>query len=180
MKKITCLLALPVFILFGTNSIKAQTVNAINTGIADLDVNLNEVNTLASKDIVAFTEMVAANYNSTTELVSDVLNSGLKPAETLMAFEVADIVDKPVGDVVNTYKANKGKGWGVVAMELGIKPGSKEFHALKDKTKNDKEKLKKIKEDKDKGNDKNKKGDVIKEEKNNKGKGNSKGKGKKQ
>jgi hypothetical protein len=27
--------------------------------------------------------------------------------------------------------ANKGKGWGVIAKNLGIKPGSAEFHALK-------------------------------------------------
>jgi len=29
------------------------------------------------------------------------------------------------------YRADKGKGWGVLAKSLGIKPGSKEFHALK-------------------------------------------------
>ena len=33
--------------------------------------------------------------------------------------------------VKNTYQAHKGKGWGVIAKELGIKPGSREFHALK-------------------------------------------------
>ena len=29
------------------------------------------------------------------------------------------------------YKSDKGKGWGVLAKSLGIKPGSQEFHALK-------------------------------------------------
>jgi hypothetical protein len=29
------------------------------------------------------------------------------------------------------YQVHKGKGWGVIAKNLGIKPGSKEFHALK-------------------------------------------------
>ena len=33
--------------------------------------------------------------------------------------------------VFKIYNANKGKGWGVIAKELGIKPGSPEFHALK-------------------------------------------------
>jgi hypothetical protein len=32
---------------------------------------------------------------------------------------------------VDTYKRNKGKGWGVIAQRLGIKPGSAEFHRLK-------------------------------------------------
>jgi hypothetical protein len=33
--------------------------------------------------------------------------------------------------VMATYESHKGKGWGVIAKELGIKPGSAEFHALK-------------------------------------------------
>jgi hypothetical protein len=33
---------------------------------------------------------------------------------------------------VPTYQASKGKGWGVIAKELGIKPGSPAFHALKE------------------------------------------------
>ena len=33
--------------------------------------------------------------------------------------------------VLKEYKANKGRGWGVIAKKLGIKPGSKEFHELK-------------------------------------------------
>lgn len=32
---------------------------------------------------------------------------------------------------IQTYKANKCKGCGIIAKELGIKPGSAEFHALK-------------------------------------------------
>jgi len=33
--------------------------------------------------------------------------------------------------VLKQYKTSKGKGWGVVAQSLGIKPGSAEFQALK-------------------------------------------------
>jgi hypothetical protein len=29
------------------------------------------------------------------------------------------------------YRKGKGKGWGELAKSLGIKPGSREFHALK-------------------------------------------------
>jgi hypothetical protein len=38
---------------------------------------------------------------------------------------------RPPETVVQTYQTHKGKGWGVIAKELGIKPGSREFHALK-------------------------------------------------
>jgi hypothetical protein len=33
--------------------------------------------------------------------------------------------------VLDAYKANQGKGWGVMAKKLGIKPGSQEFQALR-------------------------------------------------
>lgn len=33
--------------------------------------------------------------------------------------------------VYQVYQPNRKKGWGVIAKELGIKPGSPEFHALK-------------------------------------------------
>jgi hypothetical protein len=33
--------------------------------------------------------------------------------------------------VVEIYRKQKGQGWGAVAQSLGIKPGSADFHALK-------------------------------------------------
>ena len=33
--------------------------------------------------------------------------------------------------MVEVYKSNKSKGWGAIAKEMGIKPGSAEFHAMK-------------------------------------------------
>ena len=38
----------------------------------------------------------------------------------------------PPEHVVDQYRKNKGQGWGVIAKSLGIKPGSAEFHALKE------------------------------------------------
>jgi hypothetical protein len=38
---------------------------------------------------------------------------------------------KPTDYILEKYKSGKGRGWGVLAKSLGIKPGSKEFHALK-------------------------------------------------
>lgn len=142
-KKCTTILMLSIAL--NSSFLLAQTVGAINTGISDLDADLNEVDALANKDIQAFTNMIAADYNTTVSAVNNIMSAGLKPAETLLAFEVGSILNMPVNKVVDTYKANKGKGWGVVAMQLGIKPGSPEFHQLKGKAKNDKNKFKKIK-----------------------------------
>jgi len=60
----------------------------------------------------------------------------------------------------NEYRSGKAKGWGALAKSLGIKPGSKEFHALKNGHD--------LHDDKDRGEEKDK------------GKGKDKDKGKKQ
>ena len=41
------------------------------------------------------------------------------------------LINKPLDFVVKEYKTNHGKGWGIMAKNLSIKPGSKAFHALK-------------------------------------------------
>jgi len=53
-------------------------------------------------------------------------------------------------NVANQYKAHRGKGWGMIAKEIGIKPGSEEFMALKNKFSN------KLKKGKGKGQQKKK------------------------
>ena len=53
------------------------------------------------------------------------------PADAFMCLQLGQMARKQPETVVQTYKASKGKGWGVIAKELGIKPGSAEFHALK-------------------------------------------------
>jgi len=47
--------------------------------------------------------------------------------------------------VIDSYRKNKSKGWGALARDLGIKPGSKEFKALKDKIQASADKAKKKK-----------------------------------
>jgi hypothetical protein len=53
------------------------------------------------------------------------------PGDAYMCFRVGQVASQPVEVVTKEYQANKGKGWGKIAKNLGIKPGSKEFHALK-------------------------------------------------
>jgi hypothetical protein len=53
------------------------------------------------------------------------------PADAFMVYQLGQMTRKPPEQVVQVYKANQGKGWGVIAKSLGIKPGSPEFHALK-------------------------------------------------
>ena len=45
--------------------------------------------------------------------------------------KIAQVSATPVDVVVRECEVNRGKGWGVIANRLGIKPGSREFHELK-------------------------------------------------
>jgi hypothetical protein len=48
-----------------------------------------------------------------------------------MVLRLGEMSSRPTEYVINEYRSGKGKGWGALAKSLGIKPGSKEFHALK-------------------------------------------------
>lgn len=62
----------------------------------------------------------------------DVAFGNLKdPADLYMVYRLSEMSNKPIIYVIDHYKARKGKGWGALAKSLGIKPGSREFHALK-------------------------------------------------
>ena len=54
-----------------------------------------------------------------------------KPADAYMALRLGEMSRQPTDYVIAKYKSSKGKGWGALAKSLGIKPGSREFHALK-------------------------------------------------
>ena len=60
----------------------------------------------------------------------------MEPAEIYLSLELSKLSGRSVDEVVEIYKVHKDKGWGYIAKQLGIKPGSAEFHKLKENTKN--------------------------------------------
>ena len=128
MKKLGFLL----FLAF-TNLLVGQEIS-FKTGDAGMDGFLTQVNNDAKKDINAFTNMVVNKFNVAKADVDKLLKDMI-PGDVYMAAQVASIVTKPVTEVSAVYNKNKGKGWGEIAKEMGIKPGSKEFHALKNSMK---------------------------------------------
>ena len=128
MKKLTTLLlALAAF----------QFVNAqiqFKTGDAELEIKLNEVNKEAKADINLFTSDLNKSTGLAIDKIKDLLKK-LQPAEIVLAEDISIITNKPIDTVIKSYEANKDAGWGKVAKDMGIKPGSAEFHALKGKVK---------------------------------------------
>ena len=98
---------------------------------ASLDSFLSNVNVQARADLPGFHATVSAQFGVPIPRVEAVLGMVATPADAFMVFQVGQMAHRPPETVVHTYQAHQGKGWGVIAKNLGIKPGSREFHALK-------------------------------------------------
>ena len=67
---------------------------------------------------------------------------GMEPGEIFMALEIVKNSKSTLTQVLDIYKKDKSKGWGYIAKQAGIKPGSAAFHQLKDNAKGRKGKAK--------------------------------------
>lgn len=110
-------------------SVLGQTYN---TGDKTLDSNLKSITLEANKDLTTFKANVVTTYGTTLANVNSLFTVGMTAGDVVMSFEIMKLTKKPVADVIAVYKKSKSKGWGEMAKEMGIKPGSAEFHALKD------------------------------------------------
>lgn len=122
-----------MMLLIGSTAAFGQTYDS---GDKELDTQLKTINTEAKKDWDKFKTEVSRQYNTTIDKIEALINLGMAAADIIMTDEVSVIALRPVEDVVACYEKNKGKGWGVIAKEMGIKPGSAEFHKLKGNCKN--------------------------------------------
>jgi hypothetical protein len=106
------------------------------SGNLDIDTDLKSIDVEASADFGKFKAEVGASYNISEKKITELHASvGMTPSDIYMTLECGRLTGKSIDEVVKVYKSNKGKGWGVISKELGIKPGSKEFHTLKANTK---------------------------------------------
>jgi hypothetical protein len=98
---------------------------------ADLNAFIQKLNVQAKADIGKYTVQVGAQFGVPQEQVTAIIKKTDSPADAFMVLQLGQMSKKDPETVVRTYQGNKGKGWGAIAKELGIKPGSPEFHALK-------------------------------------------------
>lgn len=120
--------------LFITTALSAQFKPL--SGDSDLDNVLIDLNNNVKNDIKTFTEDMASTFGLPVPKISDLLNiHHMQPSDVVMTLQLAQQTSQPIETVATNYDKNKSKGWGVIAKEMGIKPGSKEFHALKDSAK---------------------------------------------
>lgn len=109
-----------------------QAFSQYNTGDDDLNRSLVTIDADASINFGAFRADLSGSYNVSENKIDHLsVNIGMTAGDIYMTLELAKITGKTIDQVVIVYQQNRGKGWGVIAKDLGIKPGSPEFHALK-------------------------------------------------
>ena len=111
----------------------AQTVGYnIRTGDVWVDTRLGEINDYGRRYRDPFVSEMTGYYGAPRSLVLDLLDRrGWAPGDVYFACSIARALGIPCLDVVRRYERNPGIGWGNLAKQMGIKPGSREFHALK-------------------------------------------------
>lgn len=125
-----------------------------DTGDSEFDNSLNDLNTIAYADLDNFINNLIGTFGISRPWIENLVKKEkTPPADVYMIVRTARVTNRPIGTVEKYYVVHRGQGWGVVAKQLGIKPGSKEFHSLK---KVDKELFSKGKKPEQKKNNKDK------------------------
>ncbi len=108
---------------------------AASTGDPTLDAVLDAINVLFDDEPEYYVEQIVYETQAPPVIVREyIVERDYAPADVYMIGELAQLSGRPFADVAKRFDANRGRGWGVIAKELGIKPGSARFHALKDGT----------------------------------------------
>jgi hypothetical protein len=92
---------------------------------------VKDFNIKANIDPSGFRARLATRFRIGNAKIEAVISNVEKPADAYIVFRLGEMSRQSTDNVVEKYKIGKGKGWGALAKSLGIKPGSKEFHALK-------------------------------------------------
>jgi len=83
-----------------------------------------------SNDPALFGQMLARKYNLNESAIGDLHQKFNRNwGDLALGLEMGNLSNKPMYTVLGSYEKNQ--GWGNVAKELGIKPGSPEFHRMK-------------------------------------------------
>lgn len=92
---------------------------------------MRDFNIRAEADPSGLRARLEARFQVGDVEIKAVLDNVDKPADAYMLLRLGEMSNQPVDRVIEKYKNRKGSGWGNLAKSLGIKPGSKDFHALK-------------------------------------------------
>ncbi len=114
-----------IVVCFALGTVLAPRANA------DLDGFLGRLNVQARADLPGFKAKASTQFGIPVPHVQGILDIVPTPADAFMCFQIGLMIGRPPQAVAEIFNRNRHKGWGAMARELGMKPGSAEFHALK-------------------------------------------------
>ena len=92
---------------------------------------IKDLNIQAQADPSGFRARLGARFKIGDVEINTVLSNVDSPGDAYMVLRLAEMSNHPADYVIKQYRSEKAEGWGALAKSLGIKPGSAEFHALK-------------------------------------------------
>jgi len=98
---------------------------------ADVNIFINSLNDRAYRTPMDYNDQLSNQFGLPQPQVTSLLRSVAVPGDAFMVLQLARMLGMPYERVLHTYNTDRGRGWGNIAKDLGIKPGSAEFHALK-------------------------------------------------
>jgi hypothetical protein len=103
-------------------------------GAISLDSVLIQINSSGRNDFSYFRTQVSLTYNIPVSRVDYYYSKyRMAPADIYMTMELAAICRVQPIRVIEVYRVHRGRGWGVIARQFGIKPGSREYKRLMDR-----------------------------------------------
>lgn len=98
---------------------------------ASLSGFMTEVNMRARADLRDFTVRLSSHFGVPVPDVDRILRRVAAPADAYMCLQLSTMSRVPIDRVMDRYRHRRDKGWGQLAQELGIKPGSAQFHRIR-------------------------------------------------
>lgn len=106
-------------------------VGTVGVAFADLNIFIGDLNNQAYANRNDYSYRISNQFGVPVYRVDSILRGVREPADAFMCFQLSRMLNIPPERVFETYQSSRGQGWGEIAKRLGIKPGSPEFHALK-------------------------------------------------
>lgn len=101
-----------------------------NTGDQELNTHLSDINSYAKSNMELFRKDMSDKFGVTREQLDQLITKERRqPADVYYGYNLAQVTGKSFPTIIK-MRTDK-KGWGSIAEDLGIKPGSNEFKALK-------------------------------------------------
>jgi hypothetical protein len=97
-----------------------------------LESFLDHVEATARVDLSSFKADLRVTFGVSDSKINGLFEVMSKPSDVYMCLRIGEISRQPLDRIVDEHRKHKGQGWGRIAQNLGIKPGSAEFHALKE------------------------------------------------